>query len=538
MLARGISGPAEIMRLALLMAALALGIAILRAFGRPMFLGLGRITERDLRYGLFSHIVRLPMSAVESVPAGEIMARSTYDLDNLRLAAGYGFQAGLSSSLTLLLAVGYMVYMSPFLTLLSFIPMALLPFLTTRQSRKFHQCHQNIQNSYSLLTEESRDNLNAVRLIKSFNIAQLKINHFRKTALLHMNNNMELVKVSSLYMPVMSLVISLCMAIVWGLGGAMAVLGQLTPGEIVAFSFYLVMLRTPMAYSGYLINLYQRSKSSAKRVNEIFERPPEKYTKDEPIVQEPINFDIEIRNLTFYYPGEDRPALDNISFKINNGVSGGIVGSVGSGKSTILKLLTRIYEPPDGKIFLGGRDITGIPLEELRSYFGTAAQDPYIFSDSIKENLLMAVPGAGEDELWNALENAGLAEEIEKLPLKLDTVLGEKGHRFSGGQKARLALARALLQERKVLLLDDPLSAVDTKAEAQILSRLSGLRGGHINLIISHRPLSISFCENIFVLDKGALQASGTHKELSKISDIYRHLVYTQELEGRVKEHV
>lgn len=534
-LAEGNASPQSLLRLALLMAALAFVVGVLRAFGRPMFLGFGRIIERDLRRGFYSHVASLPVAEAGDITAGEMMARSVYDLNNIRLAAGYGIQAGFASALTLVFAVSYMIYMSPFLTLLSLVPMVAIPWLMTKQSRKFHACHRNIQHSFSALTEESRDTFNAIRLVKVYNLFRIKTEFFGKLCGIHKDNNIELAKVSSLYTPVMTLVISVSQAVVWGLGGAMAVLGSITPGAIVAFSVYLAMLRSPLSYSGYLINLYQRSRSSVERMEQVFKREREGNHSRE---TESSGFtgaeaDIEIKDLTYTYPGSTKPALKNLNFKITHGENVAIIGPVAGGKSTLFKLLTRIYEPPRGTIFIGGRDITCIPLGILRSYFGAAPQEPFVFSDSVRENLLMAYPEAGENELWDALDRAGLAAEVIKLPSGLDTELGEKGHKFSGGQKARLAFARLVLQNRGIFLLDDPLSAVDTRAEAKILGNLSALRRGRTNFIISHRPLSLSFCDMIFILQNGALEAGGTHKELYGINEIYTKLACAKELEDR-----
>jgi len=515
--------------------ALALGVAVLRAVGRPSMLAFGRIVERDLRKHFFAQVIALPRSAVDRQPAGDIMARATYDIDNIRLAAGYGCQAAINSMLTLILALVYMIWMSPVLTLLAMVPMAAIPWLTRRQSIRFHQCHKSIQESFSALTEESRDSLNAIRLIKVFDLTAVKDRQFDRLAQTHLDNNMQLARVSALYLPVMTLITHLSQAVVWGCGGAMAVLGMLTAGDIVAFSAYLVMLKTPLVYSGYLINLYQRAKSSCTRVDRILNQPVE--ALDALPAGQPAlcqGEDIVIKNLTFTYPGENRPVLTNISLNLPHGSTTALVGPVGSGKSTLLQLLTRIHEPPPGTIFLGHKDITQIPLHQLRSIMAMAAQDPFVFSDTIRENLFLALPQASDAQLWQAIDAAGLAAEIRALPRHLDSLLGEKGQTLSGGQRARLCLARTILLSRPMLLLDDPLSAVDTKAESRILERLSILWDDLTHLIVSHRPLSLSFCHHIVVLNDGRLEAQGHHDDLIKTSRLYRRLVLSQQLAAKL----
>lgn len=536
MLASGQADGRRLLRLAGAMMILALLVALLRVFSRPFLLAFGRLVERDLRKDFFSHVVRLPRTFLDHHPAGEMMARATYDLDNIRLAAGYGWQAAFSSILTLLLALAYMIHMSPILTLLAFVPMASIPWLTRQQSIKFHECHKNIQQSFTSLTEESRDSLNAIRLIKIYDLMDVKERQFKRTAEAHLERNMELARVSALYLPVMTLVTHLSQAIVWGFGGAMAVLGLITAGDIVAFSAYLVMLKTPLVYSGYLVNLYQRARSSCRRVDDVFSISIEETGGMEiSVIESPGSGDIVVKDLTFTYPGESRPVLENVSLGIPAGTTNALVGPAGSGKSTLLKLLTRIYEPPQGTIFIGGRDITRIPLHSLRSLVTMTTQEPFVFSGTIRENLLLASPETSEEELWRVLDNAGLSSEIRALPGMLDTALGERGHTLSGGQKARLSFARSLLQKRRLLLLDDPLSAVDTIAEAFVLSNLARLRNGRTSLIISHRPLSLAFSRTVFVLDKGRIEEQGTHRDLLHQGGLYHRMVLTQQLIDKVK---
>ncbi len=520
--------------------ALACGVAVLRAVGRPSLLAFGYMIERDLRHHFFSRVIGLSGDGGSRAPAGDIMARATYDINNIRLACGYGFQAAVNSVLTLALALAYMIFMSPLLTLLAFLPMVAIPWLTTRQSKRFHHCHRAIQESFSALTEESRDSVSAIRLIKVFNLVSIKDRQFDRLARRHLDNNMTLARVSALYLPVMTLITHLSQAVVWGLGGAMAVTGMLSAGDIVAFSAYLVMLRSPLVYSGYLINLYQRAKSSAARVDGILEEPPGRARVCRAEKNDPrpgVGGDILIKNLSFTYPGENRPALEDISLCLPSGATTAIVGPVGSGKSTLLQLLTRIQDPPPNSIFIGNTDILHIPPGQLRSHMGMSVQEPFLFSDTIRENLLMARPAASEGELWEAVEATGLSREIRGFPEQLDTILGERGQRLSGGQKARLCLARTILQECPRLLLDDPLSAVDNRVEALILDSLSKRMGAGC-LIVSHRPQSLAFSHRIAVLEEGRLNAQGSHKKLIETSRLYRRLMHTQHLASRLSEGI
>ncbi len=551
LLAAGRADTGDLVRIGGGIVALACGVAVLRAVGRPFMLAFGYMIERDLRKLFFSCVIGRSGNGGSRRPAGDVMARATYDIDNIRLACGYGFQAAVNSVLTLVLALAYMICMSPVLTLLAFLPLVVIPWLTTRQSKRYHQCHKSIQESFSALTEESRDSVNAIRLIKVFNLISVKDRQLERLARRHLDNNMELARVSALYLPVMTLVTHLSQAVVWGLGGAMAVFGLLSAGDIVAFSAYLVMLRTPLVYSGYLINLYQRARSSCARVDEILARQPGRERAslteeapvrhgrgDETVTPGILPPDILIKDLSFTYPGEDRPAVKNITLQIPFGTATAIVGPVGSGKSTLLHLLTRLCEPPPGSIFLGDIDITYMPLGQLRSTLGMAVQQPFLFSDTIRENLRLASPSAGDRKLWEIIDTARLSQEIQNLSEQLDSVLGEQGRTLSGGQKARLCLARTLLQGCPWLLLDDSLSAVDNRIEARILENLSRTRAGTGCLIVSHRPQSLAFCDHIVVLEEGYIKAEGSHEDLIENSGLYRRLVQTQQLASRLSEGI
>ena len=543
LLASGRADRQKLLHLAGTLVVLAVGVALLRAVGRPLMLAFGRLVERDLRNQFFTHITELPRMFLDRRPAGDIMARATYDMDNIRLAAGYGCQAAFSSLLTLVLALAYMIWMSPLLTLLSAVPMTLIPWLTRRQSRRFHACHQNIQQSFGSLTESSRDSLSAIRLLKAYDLGDMTRRRFQAKAKAHLDRNMELARVSALYLPVMTTILHMSQTIVWGGGGAMAVLGGVTPGDIVAFSAYLAMMRSPLLYSGYLINLSQRARSSSLRVDEIFDQAIEtgdrlpgvsmsrEHRPDE--VE-----DIVIDDLTFAYPGEPEPVLKNLSMQIPAIAASAITGPVGSGKSTLFQLLTRIYEPPERTIYIGGRDITRIPVAALRARIAMTVQEPFVFSGCVRENLMLAAPSATEEELWQVLSDVGLADEIAALPGRLDAELGERAHILSGGQKARLSVARTLLSRRPLFLMDDPLSSVDTRAEGAVLNNLARLQNDRTHVMISHRPLSLSFCSSIFVLDNGRITAKGSHGELMRKSSLYQKLALAQHLKLRVKGDV
>lgn len=516
------------------LAGLALLVTLLRMLGRPLLMALGRRVERDVRDSLGRRLLGQPQAFFDGQTAGQIITRATYDLNNIRLAAGYGLQAAWDSILTLALALFYMLWLSPWLTLLAALPMVSIPWLTRRQSILFHNSHQKVQASFSALSEEAHDCLSAVRLVKVHNLARIKWEGFAALSREHKRRNLELARISALYMPVMTLVTHLSQAVVWGAGGALAVLGSISPGDIVAFSAYVVMMKTPLVYSGYLINLYQRAKSSGRRLHEIYDGPDlEEAAQTGLTVTTPH---VLIKGLGFSYPGGERPVLSGVDFDLAPGGRADLAGPVGSGKSTLLKLLAGLYPAPESTIFLDERDVAQIPLPELHSLVGLVTQEPFVFSATVEENLRLARPDAGREELWQMLKLVGLADEVRALPQGLDTELGEQGRTLSGGQKARLALARALLPGPPVLLLDDPLSAVDPMAEAEILQRLAKHRQGRTTLIVSHRPSSRGFAQEILLLDQGRPAGHGTHEELISSSPLYQRLMQRQELLNKLGE--
>ena len=525
----------HLFRIAGYMVLLAAGIAVLSAISEPLFYAFARRVERNIRKAFFTHLVKLPQKTMDKHPAGEMMTRATYDLNNIQMAVGHGVQDALDSSFILVLALGYMIFMSPFLTLLSAIPLLTIPWLTRRQSIRYHECHKDIQQSFENLTEVSRNALNAIRLIKVFDLISTKNQQFSEKAHTLFDSNLELVKISALYVPVMSLITHLSQAIVWGVGGAMAVLGEISPGEVVAFSLYLAMVKTPLIYFGYLINLSQRYKSSKNRMDEILTKQIEDIVPNTFASPLSCEKDIHIRNLSFTYPEESQPTLSNVTMTIPNRSTSALVGPVGSGKSTLFRLITRIWEPPKGTIFLGEKDITELPLSQYRECLELTSQEPFVFSGSVRENIALASGRINEKAFNNAVERVALKDEVASLPKGLDTVLGEKGQRLSGGQRARVALAGTLLRNRPILLLDDPLSAVDSPIEADILKNLVQLRNQQTTMIISHRPLSLSVCRRIFVLENGRMVNSGTYDELIRSSETYQQLVLKQELSLKIK---
>jgi ATP-binding cassette subfamily B multidrug efflux pump len=518
-----------------------LGLAILmaglRILWRPMLFGYARAAERDVRRNLFGHLQAMHLGYLNDNPPGELMARATNDLNNIRMAAGMGMVAAVDGFFMGLAALGFMLYISPLLTLLAILPMPGVVLITRIQSKRMHQSYIDVQESFSAMTEQVREVLSGVRLVKAYGLAGREMGRLAKSGRGYLRQNLRLARVLGLFFPMMALFTNLCLAVVLGAGGPMTVFGDITPGDYVAFSAYLNMLTWPMMALGWVVSLMQRAKASLKRVDEILEAKPEVNDPAQPASLPPGHpLDLETHGLNFTYPGEQQRALDNVSLALPAQGKVAVVGRIATGKSTLLHLMTRLYEPARESIFLAGVDVCDLKQADLRERVVLVTQDAFLFSASVRFNLTLGKPDAGEDEMWAALKAADLADDVAALPQGLDSQLGEKGHNLSGGQRQRLALARALLLDPPILLLDDPLSAVDTETEGHILANLGRLRQGRATLMVSHRLASVAFADRIYVLDKGRVAEQGGHQELMDLGGIYHTLFAEQtllaELEG------
>ena len=518
-----------------------LGLAVLmaglRILWRPMLFGFARAAERDLRRRIFEHLHTMHLGYLNDNPPGEIMARTTNDLNNIRMAAGMGMVAAVDGFFMGLAALGFMLYISPLLTLLAILPMPGVVLLTRVQSKRMHQSFIDVQESFSALTEQVREVLSGVRLVKAYGLAGREMGRLAKSGRSYLELNLGLARVLGLFFPMMALFTNICLALVLGVGGPMAAFGEITPGDYVAFSAYLNMLTWPMMALGWVVSLVQRAKASMQRVDEILDAKPGVNDPAQPQSLPPGKpLDLEVRGLSYTYPGENIRALDKVSLCLPAGGKVAVAGRIASGKSTLLHLLTRLHEPAQDAIFLAGIDVRELKQADLRSRVVLVTQEAFIFSAPIRFNLTLGKPGASEPEIWAALKAADLADDVAALPQGLDAQLGEKGLNLSGGQRQRLSLARALLLDPPILLLDDPLSAVDTETESRILSALSDLRQGRATLMVSHRLASVAFADRIYVLDRGKLVEQGIHQELMDAAGIYHTLFAEQALMAELAE--
>ncbi|ADK84800.1 ABC transporter related protein [Desulfarculus baarsii DSM 2075] len=516
---------------------LAAAISLLRLLWRPLLFGFARRVETAIRQRIFEHVQQMHLGYLDDQPPGEIMARATNDLNNIRMSLGMGLVAAVDGAIMGAAAIGFMLYLSPTLTILALIPMPLIAIAGRMVGRQMHGGFMAVQESFARMTEQTREALSAIGLVKAFALARREEQRMAQAGREYFAQNMRLARLMAVLFPLSSFFTSLSLAVVIGAGGPLAVFGQITAGDFVAFTAYLGLLTWPMMALGWVISLMQRGRASMQRVSEIITARPAVSDPAQPEALDPATpLDLEIRDLSFRYPGAANPALDRASLFVEAGRATALVGPVGCGKSTVLRLLTRLYDPPPGAALIQGRDVRALAQDELRSRVSLSPQEAFVFSTSVRENLALGRPQASDDELWAALRAADLAEDIRALPQGLESELGERGHTLSGGQRQRLALARILLIDPPALLLDDPLSAVDTATERRILANLAELRRGKTTLLVSHRLASVAFAARIFVMDHGRVVESGDHATLVAAGGLYQSLFAEQallaELEG------
>lgn len=533
----GSATTASLLNIAGTVVVLAVIIVGLRMVWRPLLFGFSRAMERDLRMRLFDHLQKMHLAYLDDHPPGELMAKATNDLNNIRMASGMGLVAAMDGLVMGLCAVGFMLYISPGLTLLALIPMPLTIIFTRILSKRLHRLFLETQESFATMTELVREALSGIALVKAYALSGRELGRLKASGRGYLDINMNLARLLGLFFPLMVLFTNLSLAVVLGVGGPMTVFGSITPGDFVAFSAYLGMLTWPMMALGWVVSLMQRAMGSLDRVDEVLSTKPA--IKD-PLVPAALDttdgIGLKVKNLTFSYPGADRAALKDVSLDVPASRTTALVGTIGSGKSTLLALMGRLYDPPAGALYLGGVDVLDLTQAGLRAHVAQVPQTAFVFSATVRANLILGRPDASDPELWAALKASELADEVKDLSRGLDTLLGERGLTLSGGQRQRLTLARALLLDPPVLVLDDPLSAVDTQTETRILKNLAQGRAGKTSLMVSHRLASVAFAHCIYVLDKGRVVEQGDHHKLIGSGGLYQRLFAEQallaELEG------
>lgn len=519
-----------LLKYALVIVGIALTMAIFRYIWRYLVLGHSRKVEEALRNRIYKHLQTLSLSFYWRMKTGDLMARAVNDIDAVRMAAGMGLVALTDGIVLSLATIGFMLYINTKLTLISLIPAPFIVYFTRIITRRMGRGFRQVQQTFSELTESVREALAGVRVIKAYNRESWQYGRVKDQGEKYIRNNLDLARTLALFFPMMALFTNLGLAVGIWIGGRFTILGTTTTGDFVAFISYLNLLTWPMMALGWVTNLIQRASASMRRINGILREVPEITSQTGSARRGAIRGEIRVRNLTFCYPGGGNPALEGIDLTIEPGRTVAIVGGVGSGKSTLLHTIPRLVETERGMVLIDGIPIHDIDLKDLRASIGFVTQEAHIFSDTLLNNVVFGRRGISERTIDSALEASQLMVDIDSLPGGIHSFLGEKGITLSGGQRQRLTIARALISNPPILILDDALCQVDTRTEASILSNMLQMRQGETNIIVSNRTSTIRRAEVIYVLRAARLVEIGDHATLLAAGGEYARLYERQQL--------
>jgi ATP-binding cassette subfamily B protein len=522
----------DLLRQALLIVGVGLLIGVFRYVWRRCLLGTSRRVEEDLRNRLFRHLQTLSPRFFDTAATGDLMAHATNDINQVRMATGMGMVA-LNDAIVLgAAAIGFMLYINVQLTLLVLLPTPLIVFGTRFFSRQMHRRYQTVQKSFADLTEVVRERLAGIRVIKAYGWQRASSDAVQTASRAYVRENLDLVRITGAFMPMMVLLTNLSMVIVIAFGGRQTIFQEITPGEFVAFISYLGLLTWPMMAMGWVTNLIQRGRASLERLSRILETQPLIHDRPgaAPRITPPCA--LAFQGVSFRYRSGDRemsaaPVLQEVDLTVEPGETLGIVGPPGAGKTTLLNLVPRLYDPSAGRILLNGTDLRDIRLDALRGMMAMVPQEPFLFAGTIRDNITLGRP-VRDNRLEDILEQASLTRTMASFPRGLDTLVGEKGVVLSGGQKQRIALARALLVETPLLLLDDPISQVDMATGRRLIRTLEKLQGARALLIVSHRLSAIRRADRIIVVNHGRVAAIGDHDRLVREGGYYADTVQLQ----------
>ncbi|MEO0248806.1 MAG: ABC transporter ATP-binding protein, partial [candidate division WOR-3 bacterium] len=529
-LAQGVATVGMITTYALWLIGIALFVAFFRFFWRYFLMGASRESERELRDRIYAHVMRLHSGFFSEARTGDIMALATNDAEAVRMAIGMGVVAASDAAIMGLFSLGAMLWISPSLTLYTAIPLATTTVIVLFFGRAIFNRFKAVQEAFADITERVRETISGIRIVKAFVQEDGEIRSYRELNEDYVKKNMSLVKIWGFFWPLVTFFGGSATALVIWQGGAKAITGSISLGDVVAFMNYLWILVWPMVAIGWVTNLLQRGSASMKRIQELLDTKPE-ITEPEKPHRALVRGRIEFRGLTFAYGEGAEPVLQDITLDLEEGMTLGIVGRTGSGKTTLVSLLPRLFDPPPGTVFVDGVDVREWSLETLRGAIGFVPQEAFLFSATVRENIAFFNPDAPEEDVISAAKAADIWGEIEEMPQGLETIVGERGVTLSGGQRQRVALARALIKDPRILILDDTLSAVDFETEERILANLKAFLPGRTGLVISHRLSAVAEADLIIVLDDGRVVEKGTHEELLRLGGIYGKTWELQQLE-------
>ena len=495
-----------------------------------------REIEYDLRNDFLSHILRLSMRFYQNTPQGEVMAYATNDINAVRNFVGPAIMYSADTIFTFVFALAFMLSISPELTLWTLLPLPLMSFGVYLVGKRVHPLFDAVQSHYSDLTSRTTESISGMRVVRAYVREQYEGVTFDKLCKGYMDKNMRLVKVQGLMMPVIFFFVGLSVISLLLVGGPMVISKELSLGQFTQFVLYLGMLTWPFIALGWVTNMIQRSAASMQRLAKVLDIEPEiKNTASTNRNITELKGDIVFNNVTLRYRPELEPALRNVNLHIPNGKSLAIIGRTGSGKSSLVNLIPRLYEATEGSITIDGHDLRTIPLETLRNSIGFVSQEAFLFSDTISNNVAFSSHGIDAaltaGQIHEAARSADIYDNIIDFPLGFDTMIGERGITLSGGQKQRTAMARAIARDPRILILDDSMSAVDTATEERILRNLKRIMENRTSILISHRVSTVKDADHIIVMDEGQIVEQGTHEQLLQKQGTYHELYRRQLLE-------
>jgi ATP-binding cassette, subfamily B, multidrug efflux pump len=499
---------------------------------RVIIIGISRDIEYDLRNDLYRRLVTLSQDFYAEFRTGDIMARATNDLNAVRMMLGPGVMYWTETSITILIVVAIMLKVNASLTLISLIPAPIVSVAVIFFGRQIHTRFEHIQEMFSDISSRVQENLAGVRIIRAYAQEKAEVARFEELNREYIRENIGLAKLQGTFMPALQALIGFTFLLVLWAGGVRLLRHEITLGSFIMFNTYMGTLIWPMIALGWVVNLMQRGTASLNRINDLMRREPSIRAPQQPIAADasPV---IAFRHVSLEFSG--RPALSSIDLCIEKAETVAIVGHTGSGKTALVSLIPRLFDPTSGTVELGGFDLRQFDPEELRRQIGFVPQETFLFSATLAENIALGVPDASRRQIEWAAEIAGLSPDIVSFPNGLDTVIGERGLTLSGGQKQRTAIARAILRDPKILILDDALASVDTITEERILNGLASVMKNRTTILVSHRVSTVKGADRIIVLDHGTVAEQGSHDELLQRAGLYAELYQKQLLEEELE---
>ena len=519
-------------------AAALVGLSVLRGlfqyWMRVLLIGISRDIEYDLRNDLFRHLVAMSWDFFAKYRTGDIMARSTNDLNAVRMMLGPGIMYWTETTLTMVLAISIMFWVDWPLALMALAPAPVVSFVVFLFGRYIHDRFEKIQAMFSDISSRVQENLAGVRVIRAYTQEQHQIDQFERLNRDFIRENVRLARTQGMFMPSLQALIGVAfLGVLWA-GGTRLLAGEITIGHFVMFNTYMGMLVWPMIALGWVVNLTQRGTASLERIDELMQQQPSIAAPASPTALGHVRGEIEFRDVTVDFNGAK--ALEGVSLRIAAGSTVAIVGHTGSGKTTLVNLIPRMLDATGGKVLFDGRDVRSYNPEDIRRHIGFVPQETFLFSDTLAGNIAFGTPDATDEQIRRAAAIAGLDTDIESFPNGFETMVGERGITLSGGQKQRTAIARAVVRDPKVLILDDALSSVDTLTEERILTALQGVMHGRTTILISHRVSTVRNADRIVVIEYGRVAEEGTHAELIErggyYADLYQKQLLEEELEA------